>query len=139
MSKLTKVQDLLGDVVRKECEVEWKVILEGAFLLREAKAAADSVDAVDAFTANDLRFLVGKMRTTYRIAMETQEEDATVRSKQREDELTADLEKPLDPATKEELAVNWDIHQKWQPVPIHDGSAKVQESSDVRIPQRMRH
>ena len=77
-----------------------------------AEEAKDDKPGVEAFTNIDQRYLIGKMRTTYRIAMESQEEDATVRTKQREDELTADLEKPLDPATKAELAFNWDTHQK---------------------------
>ena len=94
---LQKLQDFLAYVVRKDYETEWKGIVEGAFPPREAKAAGEGVDAVEGFNTNDLRFLVSKMRTTYRIAMETQEEDATVRSKQREDELTADLEKPHRP------------------------------------------
>ena len=76
----------------------------------EARDASDDTPAVLAFTANDQRYIIGKMRTMYRIVMETQQEDATVRTKQREDELTADLERPLDPATKEELAVNWCTH-----------------------------
>ena len=121
---LQKVQDFLSYVARKDYEAEWKAIVEGAFPVTPARDAGEGVDAVVAFTLQDQRFVIAKMRTTYRIAMECLDEDATVRAKQREDEVTADYEKPLDPATKEELADSWDRDQKWQPVPSMKAAPK---------------
>ena len=121
---LQKLQDFLAYVVRKDYETEWKAIVEGAFPVTPAREAGEGTEAVVAFTQNDQRFVIAKMRTTYRIAMECLDEDATVRAKQREDEVTADLEKPLDPATKEELADNWNKDNKWQPVPSMKAAPK---------------
>ena len=121
---LQKVQDFLSYVARKDYEAEWKAIVEGAFPITAAAEATESTAAVVAFTTHDQRFVIAKMRTTYRMAMECTEEDATVRQKQREDEVTADFEKPLDPATKEELQQSWDKDQAWQPVPSMKAAPK---------------
>ena len=95
------MQYFLAYVVRKDYETEWKSIVEGAYPVQPAREAGENTPAVVAFTQNDQRYVIAKMRTIYRIAMESLDEDASVRAKQREDEVTADLEKPLDPATKE--------------------------------------
>ena len=132
---LDRLQDFLSYVARKDYETEWKAIVEGAFPVTPAREAGEGVDAVVAFTLQDQRFVIAKMRTTYRIAMECLDEDATVRAKQREDEVTADYEKPLDPATKEELADSWDRDQKWQPVP----SMKVAPKFRNRVTRELRN
>ena len=105
--KVANVQEFIGYVIRRDYEAEWKGIVEGAFPLREAKAAGEGSEAADAFTVKDQRIMISKIRTTYRIAMGAEEEDEGIKAKQRDDELTADLEKPLDQALKEQLVHNW--------------------------------
>ena len=73
---LQKLQDFLAYVVRKDYETEWKGIIEGAYPVQVAQEAGEGAAAVLAFTQNDQRYEIAQMRTTYRIAIESLDEDA---------------------------------------------------------------
>ena len=84
---LKNIADLISYTAKKTYEEEWKEIVAGAFPVRPSVAARDAVEATEraaaqpavradpGFTIADQRLLIGRMRTTARMAF-TVEDDA---------------------------------------------------------------
>ena len=114
------VGDFVEYVVRANYQEEWRTIVTGAFPLRakvEAVAAAQLAAAtpeIIAFTDIDQRKLVAKMRNTYKVAIGAEKEEEEMKKKARDDQVAEDMEKPLDPDLKRQVASLW-THD-WQPI-----------------------
>ena len=77
---LKNIADLISYTAKKTYEEEWKEIVAGAFPVRAPVAARDAVEATEAaaaqpavradpgFSTADQRLLIGRMRTTARMA-----------------------------------------------------------------------
>ena len=127
---ISTVADLIEYVVRKSYQEEWKDIITGAFPLREevrAREATDSspaVAAVSAFTTIEQRKLIARMRATYKIALGAEQDEEDTKAKTKADQITEDMEKPLDPDLKRQVAKLWDTHHSWKPTSSMRGAPK---------------
>ena len=117
---ITSVGDFVEYVVRANYQEEWRNLVAGAFPVRprveavEATEDAPATPAVNAFTDIDQRKLVAKMRNTYKVALGAEKEEEDTKKKAREDQVAEDMEKPLDPDLKRQVASLW-THD-WQPI-----------------------
>ena len=94
--ELTRISDMVGYVEKEQYEREWRELVMGAFPIvaaqeaQEAEAASEgrlarpAQAAVAAFTDQQQRLLVSRMRTTYKVALgvEQAEEDDQKAAKQ---------------------------------------------------------
>ena len=106
--KLKNIADLIGYTAKKSYEEEWKELVAGAFPVREPRAARDAVEATEAaaaqpavqavpgFSMADQRLLIGRMRTTARMAFTVEDDAAEEKAAARKEQYEADMEKPLD-------------------------------------------
>ena len=134
--KLKTISDMVSYVERKDYEREWKDILMGAFPVVPASAAVaavaatadaparDAVPEVEAFTVVDQRFLISRMRTTYRVAMGVENDEEEDKKNAKRDAYEADMEKPLDPETQKHLKKAWKDNHGWEPVASMKGAPK---------------
>ena len=126
--QLEAIADLIGYVAQGSYETEWRDIIVGAFPVRvavEAQAAVPAAEGVPArpqipatpgFLDRDQRLLISRMRTTHRMALDVEKEDAEDRATAKKDQYEADMEKPLDPETKLRLKRQWKGSHNWEPV-----------------------
>ena len=110
--QLDSIADLIGYVAQSSYETEWKDIIVGAFPVRaateskEAVLAAEgvlaqpAVEASPGFLDRDQRLLISRMRTTHRMALDVEKEDAEDKAAAKKEQYEADMEKPLDPETR---------------------------------------
>ena len=117
---LNSVGDFVEYVVRANFQEKWRNLIVGAFPTRSAVAVAAATEdraavlEVTAFTDIDQRKLVAKMRNTYKVALGAETEVEDKKKKAREDQVAEDMEKPLDPDLKRQVAGLW-THD-WQPI-----------------------
>ena len=110
---ITSVGDFVEYVVRANYQEEWRNLVSGAFPVRAGVAAVEASEhspatpAVPAFTDIDQRKLIAKMRATYKVALGAEKEEEDTKKKAREDQVAEDMEKPLDPDLKRQVACLW--------------------------------
>ena len=135
---INSVGEFVEYVVRDNYQEEWRNVVTGAFPLRAAVAAAEATEhapavlAVTAFTDISQRKLVAKMRLTYKVALGAEREEEDTKKKAREDQVAEDMEKPLDPDLKRQVAGLW-THD-WQPI----GSMKAAPKFSNRVVREFR-
>ena len=104
--KIISIADLIGYVAQDSYESEWKDIIAGAFPVRPAIVAKDAVagaegrvaqpavEASPGFLIQDQRLLISRMRTTHRMALGVEKEDAEDKAAAKKEQYEADMEKP---------------------------------------------
>ena len=135
--KLHKISDLISYVAKSTFEEEWKEIVAGAFPIRAPRAAAAAVPASDGvpaqaaviedpgFSMVDQRLLISRMRTTHRIALTVEDDEAEDKAAARKDQYEADMEKPLDEQTRKRYKNQWANRHAWEPVASMKGAPKL--------------
>ena len=135
--QLKTIADLIGYAAKKTYEEEWKEIVAGAFPVRlpvaarvaveatEGVAAQPAVQAVPGFTIADQRLLIGRMRSTVRVAYTVEDDAAEDKAAARKEQYEADMEKPLDGETRARYKRQWTTRHGWEPVPSMRGAPKL--------------
>ena len=129
MLSITTVADFIEYVVRANYQEEWRNIISGAFPLRTAVDARDATEgspavaAAIAFTDIEQRRLIAKMRATYKVALGAEKDDEDTKTKAKADQVAEDMEKPLDPDLKRQVAGLW-THD-WQPTSSMKAAPKL--------------
>ena len=134
---LKNIADLISYTAKKTYEEEWKEIVAGAFPVRAPVAARDAVEATEdasaqpavradpGFTTADQRLLIGRMRTTARMAFTVEDDAAEDKAAARKEQYEADMEKPLDGETRARYKRQWGTRHGWEPVPSMKGAPKL--------------
>ena len=135
--RLKNIADLISYTAKNSYEEEWKEIIAGGFPLRPQVAARDAVEATESAAARpavpadpgfgiaDQRLLIGRMRTTARIAFTVEDDAAEDKAAARKEQYEADMEKPLDGETRARYKRQWTSRHGWEPVPSMRGAPKL--------------
>ena len=127
--EITRISDLVDYVDKDEYANEWRDLVIGAFPVRPEQEAQDAipaagdtpatpaVPAVEGFSVGKQRILVSRMRTTYKVALGVEQEEAEDKKAAKQVAYQTDLELPLDPETRKRLKAAWSATHPWQPVP----------------------
>ena len=100
---ITSIKNFLDYVVREDFQTEWKDIVMSVF------------PVTTEFTMEAQRMYVSKLRGSYRIALEMEDQIAEKKSKKEKDKDETDMEKPLSKDDVKELKKSWRAVHDWDP------------------------
>ena len=107
---VTTVDDFLSYVVRGKFEEELKDVVVERFPVVEA------AENVTAFTIQQQRLYITKLRAAYRLAVEAEAQANAAKERNQADKVETDMEKPLGPELEQSLAERWAALHNWQPI-----------------------
>ena len=123
--EMKRISDLVDYV---DSLSEWRNLVVGAFPVVPLQAAQDAVPAqddvaarparpaIEGFPEGKQRILIGRMRTTYKVALGVEQDEKETSRAAKQVAFTTDLELPLDPETRKRLKTSWNTIHPWQPV-----------------------